>query len=389
MSYSPKINTTIRFNIYSWSVGATIIYCVLFPADHLKIKEIILVLALLFNLPSIISFIKNDSGRVRLLFYSLFFPFILTMYALLREAPLGDTLSYGYVWIFLLLIPAIVYRNMDVKRPFIFATILVAIAIDFIYLTDVIGIMSIYSNPLVVFLDSMNELQYGKGILSTFGYSIFYKSSPLLFLTYGYMLNKKRYLWAAVLFLSFLASGTRANFLMGLFLTVTIPVLDSKKLSKKAIITIFVLGAAFAFAPSIIEKMTALNAIKYSRSEAIKFQAIQVIFDVMKQNPLNYIFGTGVGSSFYFPARGTWVNIVEVSYFDYFRQVGIVGMFFFIAFLVRPIKKYINDYKWLLLTYVAYLAVAFTNPLLVTSTAFMVYVLMYSGAFLEERQSLM
>ena len=380
---------TIRINVRTILIGFTIIYCVLFPADRLNIKEIFLGLTLIANMSSIFDYVRNEPGKTRLVFYGLIFPGLLTLYAILRGTAVGVTLSYGYVWVFLFLVPAIVYNKMDAKKPFIFATIIVAIIIDFIYLSDVLGVISIYNNPLVRFFYSMNELQYGKGILATFGYSIFYKSSPLLFITYAYMLKNKKYFWVAIVFLSFLASGTRANFLMGLFLTAAIPLLDSKKIGKKLVAAVFFIGAAIAFIPSIMERMTALNAIKYGRSEAIKYQAIHVIFDEMNKNPLDYIFGTGVGSSFYFPARGQWVNIVEVSYFDYFRQVGIVGMGVFLAFLIHPVKTYLQDHKWLLLAYVAYLATAFTNPLLVTSTAFMVYVLMYSGAFLDNRQSLM
>ena len=176
MSLQLKHSLTIRFIPQAFFVGLTIVYCVLFPADKLNIKEIILAFTLLINLPCIIDYVKRDSGKTRLVFYGMLFPIVLTIYALIQGVSLGATLSYGYVWIFLFLIPPIVYFNIDIKKPFIAATILVAIMVDFIYITDLIGVVSIFSNPLVRFFDSMNELQYGKGILATFGYSIFYKS---------------------------------------------------------------------------------------------------------------------------------------------------------------------------------------------------------------------
>ena len=371
-------------------IGLTIMYCIFFPADKINIKEIILGITLFVCLPHIIQAAQKKENTY-LFFYAVIYPAITTIISvLIGDSSINGALSYGYVWIFLLLIPAVVALNIDIKKPFIFATTGVALIIDFIFLADILGIVSIYSNPLIQFFAGMNEMQWGKGLLATFGYSIFYKSSPLIIFTFGYMLYNKKYVWAGVLFLSFLASGTRANLLIGMFLLAAIPLLCTEnKPSKKIVIGLILFGAALFILPNLIDRLTALNQLKYGRSDEIKIQTIYSIFDHLNAAPYRYIFGSGVGSYFYSAGRNAYVDVVEVSFFDYFRQVGVIGFSLFLTFLVRPMKWLYRNEKWVLLCLLGYLVVAFTNPLLVTSTSFMAYVLVFSNGMGRRRVSLL
>lgn len=371
-------------------VGLTFLYCIFFPADKMNIKEIILLVTLFVCLPSIVKW-ASAKNNVLLFFYALVYPLFTTLVSVtIGDSSIGGALSYGYVWIFLLLIPAIVDHNIDVAKPFLFATTIVALIVDFIYLADVFGIISIYSNPLIRFFYSMKEMQWGKGLLATFGYSIFYKSSPLIIFTFGYALHQRKYIWAGILFLSFVASGTRANLLVGIFILAAIPLLcGSKKPSKKIAVGLVIFAAALFIAPNLIDRMSALNQLKYGRSEEIKLEAIYSIFNHMNAAPYRYIFGSGVGSYFYSSGRNALVDVVEVSFFDYFRQVGVFGFSLFVYFLVRPMKWLYKNQKWVLICLLGYLAVAFTNPLLVTSTSFMAYVLILCNGFGDFRMSLM
>lgn len=367
-----------------------ICYCVLFPADKLNIKEIILFLTLFMGIPNITNGVKRPENTL-ILFYGVVYPvFVFFTSIIIGDSNVGSCLSYDYVWIYLLLIFPIVDLNVNIKVPFLLATTIVAFMIDFIYLTDLFGIISIYNNPVIEFFSSMNEMQWGKGELATFGYSIFFKSSPLIVLTLGYAIYNKKYIWTALLFLSLLASGTRANFLIGVMLIVLIPLLCwQNTISKKMIIIAVILVIAINLVPILLEKFTALNELKYSRSESIKYEAIKTIISFMNEHPYRYLFGSGVGSSFYFPARHSDVNVVEVSYFDYFRQVGIVGFSFFIFFLVKPLKWLMKTQKWLVFSYIGYLMIAFTNPLLVTSTSFMLYLMILTNGMGEKRISIL
>lgn len=364
-----------RMSILQFFISVLVMYCILFPADKLNIKEVILVITLMVYMLG-----NRDNLHIpKYVFgYAIVFPIILTMYALIRGTSLGSTLSYGYVWIYLLLLPAIKKYEIDIKKPFFAATYIVAIIIDFIMLADVFGVFTIYSNPIAAFFMNMNELQgLGKGILATFGYSIFYKSCPLILVTYGYMLYKKKYLLCFPLLLSMLACGTRANFLMAIFITAAIPILCAEKPTKKMYFLLVIVAVGIYLLPEIYDRLIALNALKFDRSESIKNLDMQTVFQLLSSNVINFLFGTGVGSAFY-SVRGGYMTTFELSYIDYFRQVGLVGMTLFASFIIKPLKFLFTSKRWLFIGYVAYLAVSFTNPLLVTSTSFMLYLLVYS-----------
>ena len=52
-------------------------------------------------------------------------------------------------------------------------------------------------------------------------------------------------------------------------------------------------------------------------------------------------------------------------------------------------KWLFKNQRWMLICFLGYLAIAFTNPLLVTSTSFMAYVLIMSNGMGDRRFSLL
>lgn len=393
MATSLLNNTYSKDNRYVISlqqlfVSLSIVYTILFPADKLNIKEIILLSALLICLPALVRE-KLTLNNIVVFIYGIVFPIITIIYSIsIGDSTIGNALSYGYVWVFLLLVPAIVYYNIEVKIPFLLATIIVAGCINFIFITDLFGILSFESNPLLQFLANMNEIQYGKGIAATFGYSLFYKSCPLILFSYAYAIKAKKYYLALFFFVSLMGSGTRANFYSAIILTALVLVFDQEKKSKRFIAIVVLGSVALMIAPEIVERMSNLNSIKVN-SDSLKSESIKSIIDHMNAAPYRYVFGSGVGSEFYNSGRGEYTTVVEVSYFDYFRQVGIIGFLLFSYFIVRPMKWLFVNARTVLFAYLAYLAVAFTNPLLVSSTAFMAYVLVLSNGMGKQRVSLM
>lgn len=376
------------FSLSGLLLSFTLLYTILFPADKINIKEILLLITLVIYSPAIIRDIKGN-GNSMIVFYGIVFPVFCILYSIIVErTPIGNALSYGYVWLFLLLVPGIVSTKADILKVFLLGTLMVALAINFIYLADLFGFISIFRNPLILFLDNMKEIQYGKGIAATFGYSIFYKSCPLILISLGYSIKSKRYFLSAIYFLSVIACGTRANFYAAIGMIVLILIFAEKKRSKRFIAIVACVGIAIAIAPNILFRMQALNAIKVN-SDSIKTLGIQSVFTHMNAEPVRYIFGSGVGSLFYSTGRNAYVDVIEASYFDYFRQVGVIGFALFLYFIIRPMIWLFRNEKWLLFAYIAYLAIAYSNPLLVTSTSFIAYILIYSCAFSERRQSLL
>ena len=350
-----------------------IMYTIIFPADKLNIKEILLFITLFFGY-----FGKKVHFSFKLCIFGVLFPSITIVYSLFRGTSFLDALSYGYVWLFLLLIPIIIDNRFDIKKPFIYSTYIIAIIIDFIMLTDLLGIIPINENFVASFFMNMKELQgLGKGIVATFGYSIFYKSCPLILISLAYFIYNKKIIISIPLIISLLASGTRANFIATLIICFMIPVTCFNNKKRLYIIPILIIIAIYYF-PIAFDKILVLNSLKYNGSELTKINDTILVLSAIHDNVLNLLFGTGVGSSF-LSSRGYYMSTFEFSVVDYLRQTGIIGLGCFGYFIYSIFKKLMeNKEKWLVISFACYLAVACTNPLLVTSTSFMLYVFVIS-----------
>ena len=369
--------------LFVFFISIFVFYCILFPRDKMNLKQIFLVGAI-FTCYSA----KNVNFRVPVSVFALGFiyPVLCIAYGLLRGSTLASAISFSYVWLIILVFPGIQANHVSLIKPFILGTYTVALIIDLIMLMDLTGIASIYSNPIALLFKQLGELQgLGKGALSTFGYSIFYKTCPLIIVSYCYFISKKKYFLAFPLLLALFGCGTRANFLVALFATAVLPVLNVKRKKYKIWIFIFICALTILVLPEVFDMMTNLNSLKSGRSDIIKIKDMFIVFDILFSNIFDFLFGTGVGSGF-MSYRGEFLRTFELSYIDYFRQTGLVGFIVLLTFIIRPIKwLYLNE-KWLFVGYICYLLVSFTNPLLVTSTSFVLYLLVYSKYLQREKK---
>ena len=114
-----------RSSIIKFLLSVLLIYTILFPADKLNIKELLLMITLFFGY-----FDKKLHVSSKILFFGLVFPAVTIAYSLIRGVNLYDAISFGYVWLFLLLIPIIQDNNYNIKKAFIFSTYILALIID-------------------------------------------------------------------------------------------------------------------------------------------------------------------------------------------------------------------------------------------------------------------
>ena len=66
----------------------------------------------------------------------------------------------------------------------------------------------------------------------------------------------------------------------------------------------------------------------------------------------------------------------EIAYLDLIRKIGLILFVPFMIFVLKPFKFKIPIHDKL--AYAGYLVVCFTNPLLFSSTAYVLYILLYS-----------
>ena len=378
----------LKNNFRNILINIWVVYTLLFPRDLLNLKEIIFALTIFLSFPAIKERFKEKDSFV-FVFLSCIFPVTIILFSVIAgDSSLKDAISSGFCWFYLLLIPVIDYYDVNYRKGFLIGTFIIAICINIIYFFDKLNIISIFKNPIVLFFSTMKEMYYGKGEVSTFGYSIFFKATPILIISNAYYLKNRKWAMSLIYTLALLFSGTRANMIVALLETMLIVYINTENKRKKIIVVLLISIAVSLLLPILIDKMITLNELKKIRSDYYRINAIETIFNSLNENKLRYIFGTGLGSYFYFPARQMYVNVVEVSYFDYFRQVGIYGFAILMYFLYIPIKKLLKSDMWIIIAYIGYLGISFTNPLLVTSTSFIMYVLIFSGELSSEQKKL-
>ena len=111
-----------------------------------------------------------------------------------------------------------------------------------------------------------------------------------------------------------------------------------------------------------------------------QFDSYLLIFS----NPINLLFGTGFGSSFYNLGRNAFAVTAELAYFDLLRQIGLIFFIPFLLFILFPF--YVLRDNTIKVSYLGYLLISFTNPLLFSSTGFLVYLYMYYICFTHSRK---
>ena len=366
----------IRRSIGVFLLILFVFYCAAFPANVFNLKVIIFLLLLIIGFPELIICCSKREFGIILIFIFCYLFITVTESLVIGNGSVKEVLSFSWVWLMLLIVPISIQWNVDYTRVFLNATLYIAIVLDLIFLLDITGAVNMFDNPLSRILYETNDLKLGKGELSTFGYFIFYKTTPLLVVSLSYFSYKKNIFLSLLLFVALCASGTRANLLIGvcvLLFGFCFNKCKNRLLVGGVLLISVILILYVCFYDDFMER----SRMKAEISDNIKYSDIFDITNMMLNDKFKTIFGFGIGSYFNSTARGA-VNIVEVSYFDYLRQVGIVCFMFFLMFLIFPVIKIIRkQIWWLLFGYLGYLLIAATNPLLVSSTSFLVYILVY------------
>lgn len=205
-----------------------------------------------------------------------------------------------------------------------------------------------------------------------------------LFFFYYRVWNVKRRRWlyliaCVIVTFAFLVSGTRATMLLpfAALAIVAYPTIKKWKRLRYAfypLLTVFVLAILMLIAMLAMERGEASNNIKYAHlvSYAELFEA----------HPEYFLIGQGPGAIFYSEGFHDWRSQTEWSYIDMLRYYGIFALVI-LAVLVYPFTK-LWPYRrharvfGLMGGYLAFLFIAGTNPLLVTSTGMIVVLAVYS-----------
>ena len=296
-------------------------------------------------------------------------------------------LEYHTVSVFLL--GAILFTNsnyIDLWKPLESVAMLIGLSTLIIYTIVLIipipeSIMFLFSQP---FFQDNFMVSTAKQTLFWVIPSVFHKSSPILIIVFGYNLylffgkkGSKQFFKMVYYFLVLVATGTRANMLAVLlvfFIMILYYLFYIKKYIRLSSL-LFLIGI-YCFSILIFLLISVKNS-----SSLVKDNHTLSYFNLFANDIKYFLFGQGIGSLFYTTGFHRYTTTTEVSYLELIRILGIFSAIIVLCIYTYPliklfVKKTFFSFS-IAISYLAYLFIAGTNPLLIGPTGFMVLVLIF------------
>ena len=352
--------------------------------DNFGLKKLSFILLVILNIDRLLnSFRKKGVYRMVLLF-GMFLPIYTILKSSLFTGNFIADFLYGYTGMILLLYIIIDKDGIDFIKIIMINLFLLAVFIDLCALFDFAGIMSIYRNPILVWMDLSESADVGKGGFYLLGYYIFVKTSPMLLLGLGYYTEKRNIFISVVILLALFLSGTRANAILGILAFGVCLMINEKNTFRRLLMVAIVVASAFyiLFGQDMLNKYLLYASSKIG-GDAVRAGTLPSIFKSWKDDPLSFFVGQGYSSSFYNLGRMSYTSDVELSYWNLLRRVGLFCFVLFMVGYFYPLIKYIKIKRRYVMPifYLAYLVGAYINPLLYTSSGVTVLLLMYVMAY--------
>jgi hypothetical protein len=217
---------------------------------------------------------------------------------------------------------------------------------------------------------------------------IYYKSVVLLIVALPFFAlysGRKKTVWVSLCLFCILISGTRTNIILSIFLlSVIIAVLQVGRTTKFIInVTMIPIFCIILF--YLISMV--LNAS--DGSNATKFGNFYNYIDLISSSWRYVFYGDGVGSVFYSSSLKTTIAYSELTYFDLLHWFGLIPSFVICLMFCIPLYSFLYNRKLLLsASYISYLIVAGTNPLLFSTTGMLAMALFFSQMRGNNKKSL-
>ncbi|WP_429967937.1 O-antigen ligase family protein [Enterococcus sp. AZ046] len=372
------LNKKLGFNDFNkYMIIFFLFFALLTPADSLKLKLLSFVCILIININKILSFLTMKKN----LFYTFFiviFPFMLFVLSSLKNQDWIELVKFFYIFSYLLLIPICEYRGINLLKYFIYVLNVIAFIIVVSAILDSVGILTINTNPLLMFLNDAGEAQISVSQFAIFHYVIFLNASPLVLISFSYYLFKRNYSLALIHFLALIWSGTRANIYLGIAMILLYIFFDKRIRIMKPLLVLSLIIIVILYGRGFYERVTRINWAK-SYGDEIRSLNLESIKLAMNNSWANYIFGMGARSYYFSYARNELINQSELSYVELLRQIGLIGLVPFMSFLIKPIYRLLTNknFTWLALSFALYLIKCYFDPFLFTSTGFILIAVVY------------
>lgn len=224
--------------------------------------------------------------------------------------------------------------------------------------------------------------------------SIFFVTSPMLAISIAYYVGRvldstkgKKLLYIIILLINCLGmffAGTRNNMAVAIFLPITIIFLNSKR---KALIGSFFIGCIVFFSVGYINEIQILLSPQEVSNEA-KLGFVKDYFEIFK-NPVDLIFGQGLGAYHFWSASRGYFYITELTYLEIIRNFGLIMGMIMMMLLLFPVmyayfvRKSFTE-KHIIVGYFFYLIMCISNPLFFSSLGMLILSIIIANIFLHD-----
>ena len=119
-------------------------------------------------------------------------------------------------------------------------------------------------------------------------------------------------------------------------------------------------------------------------NDSVRNTILNTIFASWAEKPISLFTGAGYTGMIYDLARCEYTYTVELSYWNLLRQIGLIPFLLVMIMYLFPIYYLIKSKANInyVVAYIGYLIIAYTNPLLYTSTGLVVLLFMYYICFI-------
>lgn len=364
-----------KYSIVSFLITLYLFICIFFPLDPYKLKFVVIGLLFMISFEEYIRFISK-TYYVPIFFIGCIYPILLFLFSFGRNGSLGNSISQAYVPLLILILIPVFNNDIDLEKMICSFLCIEAILVVSIVMLDILHIFDVNDSPIRSFYYYWGMGFMGKSQSYAAYYKVFFKTSPMLILLFDYAWRNNKKIICIITALALLFSGTRANIIaLSGYVTYCIFFNNSKNELKKFIIKLFFIIGVICFFSYLTRSFEAMMSADGSvKSDHVRSGQMKGLLEALS-NPITFVLGDGFGTMFYDYGRNKYISGVELSYIDLLRQIGILMFIPFMIFILFPLSSNIN--KQTKIAYIGYMLIAWTNPLLFTSTAFLVYAYVY------------
>lgn len=392
----PRSNTLLAFVLLLFLLS-----CIFDPADRVLGAKIPLFLLSWF-VAALYSGAGEQFGRIHvgLLIYTLLFLLVpvsaIAWYWFIdgREPFEGFQLLKGYLLITLALLLYMSRINLLPSLCAVLTMLAMMIILAFIAVSiepDVFGLLYVFG--VHTGIATLDHRDYGSGLVLQ---QIYFVTSPMLAISISYYFDlvrsdkdgrRLRYAFLTLLSIAgMMLAGTRNNIVVSIALPLALLVLYSRN---KLTATVLCLGIAAAVAVPLSREI----AILLDPSEFSNFSKLALLDDYAKlfANPMELIFGQGLGAYHYWEAKGKYSFVTELTYLEVVRSFGLIGgvvmmslLLFPLAFAFLRTRPYPE--RHIVVGYGFYLIMCASNPNFFSSMGMLILAIVLANMFLRESQ---